>query len=126
MQHDPALLRLLAQPGLKPGPRPLRRPWLSLLAALLELGEGRGELLHHSERSWASATFAGTKHCVALCFTGDEAVAAAERLIAALPDHEFALPGQLVADACVVSIDQAMLPQPRMVLEIEVLLLEDT
>ena len=121
MQHDPALLRILRQPGVRKG----RRPWLSLLATLLELGQGRAELVRHSEHSWASATFAGTKHYVELAFTGADALEAAESLIAALPDHEFDLPGQLVADACLVSIDQAMLPQPRMVLEIEVLLLED-
>lgn len=121
MQHDPALLRILRQPGVRKG----RRPWLSLLATLLELGQGRAELVRHSEHSWASATFAGTKHCVELAFTGAEALEAAESLIAALPDHEFDLPGQLVADACVVTCEQAMLPQPRMVLEIEVLLLDD-
>ena len=122
MQHDPALLRILRQPGVRKG----RRPWLSLLATLLELGQGRAELVRHSEHSWASATFAGTKHCVELAFTGAEALEAAESLIAALPDHEFAIPGQLVADASVVSVDQTALPEPRMVVELELLLLEDS
>ncbi len=126
MQHDPALLRILSRPAAVRRRYTGRRPWLGLLAALLELAEGKAELLRHAEHGWASATFAGTKHCIALAFTGAEALEAAERLIAALPDHEFDLPGQLVADAGVVSIDQAMLPQPRMVLEIEVLLLEDS
>ena len=78
-----------------------------------------------SVRNAASATFAGTKHMVALAFTGMDGVDSAEALIEALPDHEFRIPGQVVADALVVSIDQAALPQPRMVLELELLLLED-
>lgn len=121
MQHDPAILRTLAVSAQRKG----RRPWLSLLSALFDLGQGQAELLRHSERNWASATFAGTRHSVALAFNGAAAVEAGEALIAALPDHEFAIPGQLVADASVISVDQATLPEPRMVVELELLLLED-
>lgn len=121
MQHDPAILRTLTASAQRKG----RRPWLSLLSALFELGQGEAELIRHSERNWASATFAGTRHNVTLAFTGTEAIAAAEGLIEALPDHEFAIPGQLVADATVVSVEQAVLPQPRIVVELELLLLED-
>jgi hypothetical protein len=109
-------------------PRPLRaarRPWLALLSALLDLGQGKAELLHHSEQPWASATFAGTRHAVRLMFNGLDAIAAGEALVDALPDHEFNLPGQLVADAAVTNIDQTVVPEPRMILEIAVLLLQD-
>jgi len=119
--HDPAILRTLAASAQRKG----RRPWLSLLSALLELGQGQPELLRHSERNWASATFAGTRHNVTLAFNGTEAIVAGEALIEALPDHEFAIPGQLVADASVVSVEQAALPEPRMLVELELLLLED-
>lgn len=122
MQHDPAILRTLAASAQRKG----RRPWLSLLSALFDLAQGQAELLRHSERNWASATFAGTRHTVVLAFNGAAAIAAAEALIAALPDHEFAIPGQLVADASVVSVDQTALPEPRMVVELELLLLEDS
>ena len=121
MQHDPAILRTLAASAQRKG----RRPWLSLLSALFDLAQGQAELLRHSERNWASATFAGTRHTVVLAFNGAAAIEAAETLIAALPDHEFAIPGQLVADASVISVDQATLPEPRMVVELELLLLED-
>lgn len=121
MQHDPAILRTLAASAQRKG----RRPWLSLLSALFDLAQGQAELLRHSERNWASATFAGTRHTVVLAFNGAAAIDAAEALIAALPDHEFAIPGQLVADASVISVDQATLPEPRMVVELELLLLED-
>lgn len=52
-------------------------------------------------------------------------MAAGERFIAALPDHEFSIPGQLVADATVTEVNQSTLPDPRMVVTCALLLLED-
>jgi hypothetical protein len=103
-----------------------RTPWMPLLNALLELAGGKAELLRHSERAWASVTFTGTRHDVILAFTGVEAVAAGEAFIAALPDHEFAIPRQLVADATVLSVEHTALPEPRLVVEVQLLLLEDS
>ena len=60
-----------------------------------------------------------------LDFEGPEAVAAGERFIAALPDHEFSIPGQLVADATVSEVTSSTLPYPRMVVTCVLLLLED-
>ena len=102
-----------------------RTPWMPLVSALLELAGGRAELLRHTERAWASVTFTGSRHDVTLAFTGPEAVAAGELFIAALPDHEFAIPRQLVADATVLSVEHAALPEPRLVVEAQLLLLED-
>ena len=102
-----------------------RRPWMQLLSAVLELGQGQGELLRHAERGWASVTFSGTRHTIALAFTGVEAVAAGEAFIDALPEHEFSVSGQLVADAAVIAVEHTALPEPRLVVEVEVLLLED-
>ena len=96
-----------------------------LRAAMLELGDHRGQVLTHTERAWASITFAGTRHTLALLFAGESAVAAGEDFIAALPEHEFAIPGQLVADASVIEVEHRLLPSPRMVVQCEVLLLED-
>lgn len=104
-------------------PRP-RRPWAPLLSSLMELGGGKAELLHHTERAWASATFTGTRHAIVLAFAGAEAVAAGEDYIAALPDHEFAIPRQIVIEALVVRVDHRTLPQPRMEVEAELLLIE--
>ena len=102
-----------------------RRPWAALLSAVLQLAGGKAELLRHVERPWASVTFAGTRHTMILAFTGVEAVAAGEAFIAALPEHEFAIPRQLVADAAVVSATHETLPEPKLTVEVELLLLED-
>lgn len=109
----------------RPAPQTARSPWLALLNAVMALADGRGELVSHAERAWASATFSGTRHTIALCFIGMEAVSAAERLIALLPDHEFAIPGQLVADAVVVEARHEWMPCPALEMELELLLLDD-
>ncbi len=102
----------------------LRRPWRALLAAVAELAGGKAELLRHVERPWASVTFSGTRHTLALAFTGREAVAAGETFIAALPDHEFTIPRQLVADAAVTAVEHDLAPEPKLTVEVELLLLE--
>ena len=102
-----------------------RTPWMPLLSALLELAESRAELVRHAERSWASVTFSGARHTVVLCFTGAEAVAAGERFIDALPEHEFTIPRHLVADAAVIRVDHSLLPEPRIEVEVQLLLLDE-
>lgn len=96
-----------------------------LIEAITALAGGQAQLTHHVERGWASVTFAGTRHTMMLAFAGSEAVAAGEYLIAQLPEHEFAIPRQLVADAAVVSVEHDILPEPKLVVEIELLLLDD-
>ena len=106
-------------------PPHVRRPWLHLLSAVLGLAGGKAELLRHTEQPWASVTFSGSRHTIALGFAGGEAIAMGEQFIAALPDHEFALARQIVADASVVAVDHALSPEARMTVEVELLLLED-
>ncbi len=96
-----------------------------LRTALLDLADHRAQVLEHNERAWASITFSGARHTVVLLFAGTEAVAAGERLIAQLADHEFAIPGQLVADAAIAEAEHRLLPSPRLVIRCELLLLED-
>ncbi len=109
--------------------RARRNPWMALLSQLLELAQGRGELVRHSERPWASVTFSGSSHHVVIAFTGAEAVLAGENFIDALPEHEFSVPGQLVADAAIVAaivaVEHSALPELRLTVEAELLLLED-
>ncbi|MDE2620220.1 MAG: hypothetical protein KGL54_08665 [Sphingomonadales bacterium] len=111
---------------MRPAPRRTGpQAWQPLLRSLLALAEGQAELVAHREREWASATFSGTRHSVDLAFRGCAGVAAAERFIAALPDHEFTLPGALVADAAVIAVDHQTLPEPALTLTCELLLLAD-
>ena len=102
-----------------------REPRDELLDALAELAGGKGEMLRHAERAWASITFSGARHRVTMAFAGPEAVAAGERFVELLPEHEFAIEGQLVADAAVLSAVRETLPELRLTVEAELLLLEE-
>lgn len=116
MQADPA--------ALPRAPKQRRTPSDRLRDALMELAGGKPRIVSHRETAWASITFAGTRHRLELLFEGAEAVAAAERFIAELPEHEFAIPRQLVADAAVSEVDHRLDP-PRLAVSIELVLLED-
>ena len=123
---DRAMIEAAAGTIVQHGRRPRTpRPWMALLSALLRLAGGKAELVRHAERPWASITFSGSRHSVVLSFSGAEAVAAGEEFIAALPEHEFAIPRQLVADAAIAAVEHALLPEPRLTVEAELLLLED-
>lgn len=110
-------------------PAPLRRtpggPAGHLRAALLALGGGHGEVVRHAEKPWASITFEGARHRFELRFAGAEGVDAGETLIEALAEHEFAVPGQLVAEARVTEVDQRLAPDPALTVTCELLLLKD-
>ena len=100
-------------------------PGDKLRQAILRLCDDHGQILDHQERNWASITFAGSRHTFSILFAGNDAVAAGERFIAALPEHEFTLPGHLVADAMVEDVDHRLLPTPRLAVRCALLLLED-
>ncbi|MFC3097361.1 hypothetical protein [Alteraurantiacibacter palmitatis] len=96
----------------------------ALVRALKEIGADAGMMIMHAQREWASITFSGVRHSLTYAFDGAEAVAHAERMIALLPEHEFSLPGQLVADAAVTNIEHRIEP-PRIVLDCELLVLDE-
>ena len=106
-------------------PRARRSSGDRLRSALIALADHHAQVVTHSEKAWASITFAGTRHSLALLFAGEQAVEAGEAFIAALPEHEFTLPGQLVADAAISEVEHRLLPAPRMVVQCDLLLLED-
>lgn len=111
----------------KGGPARSRRraPAERLRAALLDLAGGQAEVASHVERSWASITFAGTRHAIELHFAGEAGIAAAESFIELLPDHEFTIPDQLVADAAIVEVDHRIGPNPLMKVKADLLLLDE-
>ena len=111
-------------------PRPTRyRPRRStsdrLRDALMALGSSAGTLARHDETPWSSITFTGTRHELAIEFEGHAAVEAGESFIEALPEHEFRIPGQLVADASVREVDHRFGADERMTVVCVLLLLED-
>jgi hypothetical protein len=111
------------KPPAAPGLRARRGTGERLRDALLDLA-GRATVVSHREKSWASITFAGARHSFELVFDGEDSIEAGERFIAVLPDHEFAIPGQIVAEATVVEVDHRLDP-PLMQVTCELLLLED-
>lgn len=94
--------------------------------ALSVLAEGTADILTHEETAWASITFNGTRHEIVLDFDGAEAVAVAEEFIENLPEHEFRIPGQLVADANVREVDHRFGADERMIVTCVMLLLEES
>lgn len=111
--------------GLTRFQRPRRTLADRVRAALLLITGGDGTVLSHEEKSWASITFSGTRHEVVMEFCGPEAVAAGEELIEQLPDHEFTLPGQLVADATIAKVDHRFGAMERLEVTAVLLLLEE-
>lgn len=105
--------------------RPRRTLADRVRAALMGLTGGAGTVLGHEEKAWASITFAGTRHEVVLEFCSPEAVTAGEALIERLPDHEFALPGHLVADATITKVDHRFGAMERLEVTAVLLLLEE-
>ncbi|KPF93694.1 hypothetical protein IP81_02235 [Novosphingobium sp. AAP83] len=95
-----------------------------MLRELRELAGPLAEVVSHDEAPWASITFTGARHTIVLRFAGGDAVSDGERFIATLPDHEFRLRSQLVADASVTRVDHEVLPAPLMEVECELLLLD--
>jgi hypothetical protein len=71
-----------------------------LRALLARAGVNRDRILLSEFRSidWQSLTFMGERHEMELRVPGSNAAALVERLTADLPDAEFAIPGQIVAD----------------------------
>lgn len=109
----------------KPARRARRTAADRLRDALLTLSDHHAQIVAQSERAWASITFAGARHTFSLIFAGEAAVEAGERFVANLPEHEFSLSGQLVADATVSEVEHRMVPSPRMIVTCEVLMLEE-
>ena len=105
--------------------RPRRSTADRLREALLLLAGGHASVFKHDESAWSSITFTGTRHEVMLDFDGHEAALAGEEFIANLPDHEFRIPGQLVADANVREVDHRFGADERLVGTAVLLLLEE-
>jgi hypothetical protein len=102
-------------------------PGKVLLRELLTLAGDKAALVEHKERPWASLTFSGSRHETRLLFAGHAGVVAAEAFCSALPEHEFAIPGHLLADATTRKRDYRHLnaERPEVELTVDTLLLEE-
>lgn len=94
-----------------------------LADAVMLLADNQGEIAEHSAKPWASITFKGTRHKLVMDFEGTDAVNAGEELIARLPDHEFEIPGQLVADATITAVEHVRMTE-TLIVHAEILMLE--
>jgi len=111
----------------KPHPMRARRTTADRLReALLKLSGECATCLKHEEKAWSSITFNGTRHEVTLRFEGAEAVAHGEEFIECLSEHEFTLPGQLVADANIREVDHRFGMHERLVVTAVLLLLDES
>lgn len=95
-----------------------------MVESIQEIAGGKARIIRHSEKNWASITFAGTRHRFEMAFEGEEAVEAGECFIAFLPEHEFAIPGQLIADAAITEVDHIIQP-PALTVTCELLMVEE-
>lgn len=90
--------------------RRTRRTAQDLLAELLNLLGPDARLLHAHEREWASITFTGARHRFVFELPDASLVTpAVRRAIAGLPEHEFTVRGEIVAD-CTATLG---LPMPN-------------
>ena len=104
---------------------PGQRCWPRLRKAIETMIAPDGRIVAHHEEPWASATFTGSRHQLTLQFSGTAAIMQAEQIIADLPEHEFSVPGYLVADARVVAVDHDLRTAPQMIVTTELLVLDD-
>lgn len=96
-----------------------------LLRSVRAIAGPLAEVVSQTETPWASITFSGSRHTLVLRFAGSDAVSDGELFVTALPEHEFRVRSQLVADAAVTRVDHELLPAPLMEVECEILLLSE-
>ena len=70
-----------------------------------------------ASRPWASITFSGERHRLALCLPGPGAQAAVDAFLDGLEDREFALRGHILADIEAAGIQRDADGQLRLTLE---------
>jgi hypothetical protein len=77
-----------------------RSPWP---ATVLELLGPDATLISAAQYDWASATFSGSRHVIAISLSLPDGDAEEPEILDLLPDYDFPLDRQLVAD-CIVDI----------------------
>lgn len=70
-----------------------------LIRALIARSGGAAVAIRGARHEWASATFVGMRHALTLALAGD----AADRMRDGIAEHQFAIPGHIVADIMIVA-----------------------
>ena len=96
-------------------------PHCSLAIALLALLPG-SEVISHKRRPWHSATFSGERLIIEMKLANDAPMKRAKAFTEALPDTEFNLRRQLVADILVSDMQPE---EDGVLLTVEALLLDE-
>jgi hypothetical protein len=96
----------------------------ALLRAIAARLDAEFELEEICSRSWASATFTGARHELALRIGGDGAGAALSAFLAGLAAAEFELRGHILADIALVS-EERRDGEDELLLKLEALTVED-
>lgn len=73
---------------------------------LVELA-GEASFVEAQSVPWHSSDLSGERHCIRLSLCGRGAGTTAERLARTVADHEFAIPGVLVADVAVIELGRS-------------------
>ncbi len=82
----------------------------SMIASQIKtLAGGKASVHLKRERTWASVTFSGIRHCFAIEWTDAADAAAVQELARLLPDHEFAVPGYFIADLVIMDQSESRL-----------------
>lgn len=102
-------------------PAPIRTPACALAKALLAQLPG-AELVSRKQAAWHSATFSGERVIFVLELAGAQRGEAAEAFTRALPDTEFHLRRQLVAD---IHVRESQEAGDAVRLTVEALLLDE-
>lgn len=89
-------------------------PQRHLVQALVARTHGAARLLATTRAAWASVTFTGERHVLRFHAPG----AAAALLTGALEEHEFALPGHIVADIAAVASDDELVEIEALTIEV--------
>lgn len=93
----------------------------ALLSALRQLlPQSTLSIMH--QRPWHSLTFTGAQLRVSAILSAPDCTAIADRVAKNLPDHEFNIRGQIVAD---IAVTDQMVTADATILTIDALLLED-
>ena len=93
-------------------------PHARLIRALIARSGDSATLDHGTSEPWASATFTGARHLLRLALPP----AAADGFVLGLDEHEFAIPGHIVADVIVTARRES---EAATILEIAALTIED-